>query len=173
MNPIARLPKSIFERFVAGESIESLADDFDIDATTCEDLLRTHCAIMALPKSKATFNKLLSKFVRGQVSSMNLKAMNFAASYAYHYNMELPDWFRQEYTRVAKDVVKNALILEKQSAEAKAIQRIQNPIPDDEWEISRKPGDAINISEIKNRLTRKGRANSTEESLIVENATSV
>jgi hypothetical protein len=101
---------------------------------------------------------------------MNLKAMNFAASYAYHYSMELPDWFRPEYARVAKDVVKNALILEKQSAEAKAIQRIQNPIPDDEWEVSREPGDTINISEIKNRLARKGRANSSTESLIVENA---
>lgn len=107
MNPITRLPKTIFERFITGESIDSLAEDFDIDATTCEDLLRTHCAIVALPKSKAMFRKLLSKFVRGQVSSMNLKAMNFAASYAYHYNMELPDWFRPEYTRVAKDVIQD------------------------------------------------------------------
>jgi hypothetical protein len=47
------------------------------------------------------------------------------------------------------------LIYESNSAEAKAIQRIQNPTPDDEWEVSYKPGDTINISEIRNRLKQR------------------
>jgi hypothetical protein len=42
-----------------------------------------------------------------------------------------------------------------ESAEGKAIQRIRNPAPDDEWEVSYKPGDTINISEIRNRLKQR------------------
>lgn len=41
------------------------------------------------------------------------------------------------------------------SAEGKAIQRIANDLEEDEWEVSYKPGDTINISEIRNRLKQR------------------
>jgi hypothetical protein len=47
------------------------------------------------------------------------------------------------------------IVINPESAEGKAIRRIRSPITDDEWEVSYKPGDTINISEIRNRLKQR------------------
>lgn len=46
-------------------------------------------------------------------------------------------------------------ILSHESAEGKAIRRIANPIPEDEWEVVYKPGDKVDINEIRNRLAMR------------------
>jgi hypothetical protein len=47
--------------------------------------------------------------------------------------------------------------LNEHSAEAKAIQRIREELPDDKWEVSYKPGDQVDIAEIRNRLKQRVR----------------
>jgi hypothetical protein len=49
------------------------------------------------------------------------------------------------------------IIYESDSAEAKAIQRIQNPVPDDEWEVVYRPEDKVDINAIRNRLKESAR----------------
>lgn len=49
------------------------------------------------------------------------------------------------------------IIYESDSAEAKAIQRIQNPLPDDEWEVVYRPEDEVDINAIRNRLKKSAR----------------
>jgi hypothetical protein len=48
------------------------------------------------------------------------------------------------------------VILESQSAEAKAIQRIQNPINDDEWELASTPGGKVNVDDLDAQLRACG-----------------
>jgi hypothetical protein len=48
------------------------------------------------------------------------------------------------------------LVLESQSAEAKAIQRIRNPASDDEWELACKRGDKFDVDELDAQLRACG-----------------
>jgi hypothetical protein len=47
------------------------------------------------------------------------------------------------------------IVINPESAEGKAIRRIRVPISDDDWEVSLKPTDKVNIQEIRERLKQR------------------
>lgn len=48
------------------------------------------------------------------------------------------------------------VVLDTQYAEGKAVQRIHNPVPDDEWELAYKPGDQIDVEDLDAQLRACG-----------------
>jgi hypothetical protein len=101
-SPAIRLPSAIFSRFVAGESLESIAQDYEIDHPTCESLLQTQCRVVSMGKSQKKLRKLLTSIAPGQLSSGNVEAMRFVAIYAYQHGFDLPDWFRAQYDQLVR-----------------------------------------------------------------------
>jgi hypothetical protein len=55
------------------------------------------------------------------------------------------------------DVNGTPFVFDPNSAEGKALQRIQNPIDDDEWELAYSPEDKVDINAIRNRLKKSAR----------------
>jgi hypothetical protein len=51
---------------------------------------------------------------------------------------------------------KMPIIYESDSAEAKAIQRVRNPVSDDEWELAYKPGDQFDVDDLDAQLKACG-----------------
>lgn len=104
MTPHIRSHLIIFERFAAGESIASLADDFSLSTENVEEMLQLQARVFTIGKGRSRFNKLLAKYTSGQTPSAKYKIIVFAGVYACTYGYSLPDWIREEYSIVCKQL---------------------------------------------------------------------
>jgi hypothetical protein len=104
MTPHIRSHLAIFSRFAGGESIASLADDFDLSIENVEEMLQLQAQVFMTGKGRSRFNKLLAKYTHGQTPSAKYKTIVFAGVYACTYGYSLPDWIREEYSIVCKEL---------------------------------------------------------------------
>jgi len=97
-----RMTAAIADFFLAGDSIEDLADDYGCTSAQIQEAIRLRLHLKLAPKSKAHLKKLLAQYVPGATPSMRLKALWHVIRYADEKGMEsdLPEWVIPAYKQL-------------------------------------------------------------------------